>query len=120
MVPLAPATLQLVVGARPLRLGNGKGGPLVKALPYELRTSKAEMYPTAFPTALRHGCDPRQGLHLGRVSIALPLRTERCQQPRCHHRSGSRDISLTDTFPKITIREGRMSRDLFFEFGEKV
>src|SRR2546429_5503474 len=30
MVLLAPATLQLVVGARPLRLGDGKGGPLVE------------------------------------------------------------------------------------------
>jgi hypothetical protein len=43
-VLLAPATLQLVVGVRPLRSGDGLGSLLVKALPYELRTSKAEMY----------------------------------------------------------------------------
>src|SRR6516165_189252 len=102
---LPSATLELVVAARPLRLGNRTGGKLVKALPYELRTSKTEMNPTAFPAAFRHGRDPRQDLHLGGVSKALALRTEGRQQPWHHHRSCSGQRIKDE---KIWMRFGRL------------
>src|SRR5437870_7497355 len=63
------------------------------------------MNPTAFATAFRHWGDTREGLHLDGVLIALPLRTERRQQPWRHHRSRSRQRVKDE---KIGMRFGRL------------
>src|SRR6266571_8645260 len=51
-VPLTPLSLQLVVGARPIRLRDRVSSPLVKALAQKLWASPAEMYPLLLSTPL--------------------------------------------------------------------
>src|SRR5215813_9077566 len=86
----APTSLLLVVGPSPRRLRNRMTGPFVETLPQELRTGPAEMHPLPFPAPLRHRRDPTVGLQFGGTAVTISLRAKRSQQPRGHHRTGSR------------------------------
>ena len=51
-------TLLLVIRFRPGARADGMPRPLVKGLPYELRTSPAPMHPKLFAAAGHHGAIP--------------------------------------------------------------
>src|SRR5262249_28738660 len=90
MVVAAPISLLLIVGSGPNRLRNRVTGPFVKTLPQELGTGPAEMHPLPFPAPLRHRRDPTVGLQFVGAAVTISSRAKGSQQPRCHHRTGSR------------------------------
>ena len=58
VVPLAPLPLLLIVAARPLRVGNGMTGPLVKALPQNFGQAQRKWIHFFFPLRSVTGAIP--------------------------------------------------------------
>src|SRR5215470_17848461 len=109
----APTSLLLVVSPGPDRLRNRMTGPFVKTLPQKLRTRPAEMHPLPFPAPLRHRRDPTVSLQFVCVTVTISLRTKGSQQPRCHHRTGSRQRVENE---KVRMLDGYFL-DLAVELG---
>src|SRR5437879_2396060 len=90
MVTAPVGPLLIVISARPHGLSNCVGGPLVKGLPQELRTSVAKMNPVALAASLPNRCDTGKAGHLLPARIALAIGSEEGYQTRRQSRSGSR------------------------------
>src|SRR5215472_17617920 len=97
----ASTSLLLVVGTSPRRLRNRVTGPFMKTLPQKLRTRPAEMHPFSFPTPLRHRRDPTVGLQFVGAAVTISFRAKGSQQPRCHHRTRSRQRVENEKIPML-------------------
>src|SRR5215469_9158629 len=86
----APTSLLLVVSSGPDRLRNRMTRPFVKTLPQKLRTGPAEMHPLPSPAPLLPRRDPTLDLPFVSVAVTISFRTKGSFQPRCEHRTRSR------------------------------
>src|SRR2546425_4898404 len=89
MVKLIDLALMLVEGARPLAVGNGMGGILVKRLPQIFRAGPAEVNPLRLAAAHRNRRNTGVGLELCDTTPAIPLRTKGGQQARSQNLAGA-------------------------------
>src|SRR5262245_8729385 len=81
---------KLVERLGPVAVWNGQSGPLHEGLTQELGALESPVHPAFVAAALGDRSDAGVALHLLSTDIAAALLTERGQQSRGKHRSGSR------------------------------